>query len=266
MRFMPDTPEVNREQFAQHVIDLIRSRFPLVKIARAQQPFAIRMNGRVATLENLYRGYMLTPDELQRQVERWAVELLRDAEGSPDRLADLDAVRDRLLPLLVSADLATLQQSQIVMQPLVHGLHVAYVLDGDRTIAYLPLDVLDRWKQSIDELHDTALANLVERSQAMQAHAAQDDAGKVNLVLFQTLDGFDAARMLLPTLHGRLRELLGSPFGAAVPNRDILICFRADDETTDRIRTQVAQDFSTMPHQITDRLFLVTADGIAPMQ
>ncbi len=257
--------QVTREQFAQNVIDMVRSRFPLVRIARAEQSFSIRLNGRTASLENLYRMFQLSPDELKRQVERWAVELLRDSEGTPDRFASFDEVREKLMPMVVSAELAELRQANIVTQPLVDGLAITYVLDGDRTIAYLPNEVPARWGKTIDELHALALENLVRQSQSIQAHAAQDEDGAVNLVLFQTLDGYDATRILLPTLHDKLRELLGSPFAAAIPNRDILLCFRSEGETLSRITSQVKQDYRTMPHQVTDRLFLVTADGIAPL-
>ena len=70
--------------------------------------------------------------------------------------------------------------------------------------------------------------------------------------------------MLLPTLHEKLREYLGSPFAAGIPNRDILLCFRNDDETVARLRDQIAEDHRKMPHGVTDKLLLVTADGIAP--
>ena len=62
-------PQVSREQFAQNVIDMVRSRFPLVRIARAEQSFSIRLNGRTASLENLYRLVQLSPDELKRFVK-----------------------------------------------------------------------------------------------------------------------------------------------------------------------------------------------------
>jgi len=64
-------------------------------------------------------------------------------------------------------------------------------------------------------------------------------------------------------LHDRLKEHLGSPFCAGVPNRDILLCFRNDDKTVGRLREQIAKDYQQMPHQVTDKLLLVTADGIA---
>ena len=273
---------ITRERFAQTVIERVRGRFPLVKIGRARQPFSLRMNGQVASLENLYRIAQLKPDDLQHQIERWAVELLRVSEGAPDRDASLEEVGDRLMPMVLAcsepADPTSTaapsvsgvgpdgQLDHLVTQPLVPGLCVGYVIDGDRTIAYISQDALARWEVDVDRLHEKAMENLVARSEAMKAHAAQDETGAMNLILFQTLDGYDASRLLLPTLHERLREHLGSPFIAAIPNRDILLCFRNDEETVESLRSQIRTDFHTMPHQVTERLLLVTADGIALYQ
>jgi hypothetical protein len=272
---------MTRELFAQTVIERVRQRFPLVKIGRARQPFSVRVNGHVASLENLYRIWRLKPQELQHQIERWAVELLRASEGSPDRDADFEQIADRLLPMVLPCDeprempAAELppeapsgiappgKLDHLATQPLVPGLCVGYVIDGDRTISYVPWAALKRWDVNLERLHERALANLVGRSESMNAHAAQDESGRINLILFQTLDGFDASRLLLPSLHDRLREHLGSPFVAAIPNRDILLCFRNDRETVESLRDQINSDYRTMPHQVTNKLLLVTADGIA---
>ena len=50
---------LTRDHFARHVIELVRARFPLVKIARAEQNFSLRVNGHIASLENLYRMALL---------------------------------------------------------------------------------------------------------------------------------------------------------------------------------------------------------------
>ena len=67
-------------------------------------------------------------------------------------------------------------------------------------------------------------------------------------------------------LHDRLRPHLGRPFVAAVPNRDILVCFRNREELVPVMRAQTAEGYRTMPHQISEALFLVTADGLAPFE
>jgi uncharacterized protein YtpQ (UPF0354 family) len=257
--------ELSREQFAQQVIDLVKARFPLVKIARAEQPFALKINGQVASLENLFRSTKLKPEDMKHNVERWAVELLRAAEGSPDQGADFDTLSPRILPMILSQQQFDPQSLSMITQPLVADLHIAYAIDSDRTIAYIPRAQFDAWKISLDDLHNKAIENLVSRSESIAAHAAPDEQGRVSLILFQTMDGFDASRVLLPTLHERLREYLGSPFAAAIPNRDILLCFRNDTDVIDNLRKQVATDYQNMPHQVTDKLLLVTQDGLAPL-
>ncbi len=255
--------EGTREQFVHKVIEIIKGKFPLVKVARAEQTFSLLLNGHVASLENVYRMSQLRPDEVQHNVERWVVELLRASEGTPDNDAPFDEVQDRILPMVLSQGSTEVQPNGVVSQPWVADLHLAYALDSDRTITYISLATFKKWGKSIDDLHEVAVKNLVDRSQEISAHAAQDEDGRVNLILFQTMDGFDASRLLLPTLHERLREHLGSNFIASVPNRDILLCFRDDPETVDRLRAQVEKDFRQMPHPVTDRLLIVTADGIA---
>ena len=253
----------SREQFVQQVLQTVADKFPLVKIARGEQPFSMKVNGHVASLENLYRSVVLHPDESRHQVERWIVELLRAAEGSPDRNGTFKELKDRILPMILAESEAPAHKNTVT-QPLIEGIRVAYAIDSDRTIAYIPEVQFDSWHITRDELHEAAIDNLVARSEAMQAHAAQDEEGNVNLILFQTMDGYDASRVLLPTLHERLREYLGSPFAAGIPNRDILLCFRNDEETVARLREQIADDHRKMPHGVTDKLLLVTADGIAP--
>jgi uncharacterized protein YtpQ (UPF0354 family) len=152
----------------------------------------------------------------------------------------------------------------MVTQTLLEGLLVGYGLDNQRTIAYVPRQAFEAWGITLDELHEASLANLTARSQVLQAHAAADADGRVNLIIVQTMDGYDASRILLPGLHEHLRGHLGSPFVAGIPNRDILLCFRNEPENVARLRGQIAQDFQTMPHQVTDQLFLITADGLAP--
>ena len=254
--------ELTREAFVGRLLEHVKVKFPLVKIALAEQPFTIKINGQAAGLENLYRTVQLKPEEDLHHIDRWIVELIRAGEGTPDRSGNFEDVKDRILPMILPASAAE-SYAGIVTSTLVEGLLLSYAIDQDRTISYLPMQRFAEWPITLDELHELAMKNLVARSEAMSAQAAEDDNGSINLILFQTLDGYDASRVLLPTLHDRLRGYLGSPFGAAIPNRDILLCFRNDTETVERLRKQVADDYQQMPHQVTDQLLLVTPDGLA---
>jgi len=261
LRGMPES--LSRDEFVARVIEIVQKRFPLVKIAPGDENFSLSVNGAVAPLENLYRGAIQDPDALIHHVERWAVELLRASEGLPDQGATFEEVKDRIYPMIVSGRASDVHDG-VVSQPLIEGLLVAYAIDNDRTIAYIPRKRFESWNMSLEDLHKTAIDNLTAKSEAISAHAAQDEDGRVNLILFQTMDGYDASRILLPTLHDRLREHLGSPFAAGIPNRDILLCFRDEEENVSRLAKQIAEDFRKMPHQVTDKLLLVTPDGIAP--
>jgi len=258
--------KLSRDQFVERVILHVREKFPLVKIARSSEPFSLKINGHSVAMENLYRLVALKPDELDHHTDRWIVELLRAAEGLPDQSASFEELKDRILPMVLNEATRDAKGFPMIKQPLIDKLAVGYAVDNDRTISYIPLHIFKTWNIDIDQLHEIALKNLTERSDALQAQASQDENGRVNLILFQTLDGYDASRVLLPTLHNKLREHLGSPFAAAIPNRDILLCFRDDEETVGRLKKQIAEDYKTMPHQITDKLLLVTQDGIAVRQ
>jgi hypothetical protein len=254
--------ELTRQQFVDQVVGHVKVKFPLVKIAIGDQPFTLRVNGQLAGLENIYRMATLRPEERLHQIDRWMVELLRASEGTPDRFGTFEELKDRILPMVLPGNAAD-QYKGTVNTTLVDGLLVAYAIDQDRTISYIPQERFVDWKIPVEDLHELAIENLVARSESLAAHAAEDENGEVNLILFQTMDGYDASRILLPTLHERLRSYLGSPFGAAIPNRDMLLCFRNDEETVGRLAKQVKEDYQQMPHQVTDQLMLVTADGIA---
>jgi hypothetical protein len=252
----------SRQQFVEQVIEHVKVKFPLVKISPGDQPFTMRINGQLAGLENIYRMSALRPGERLHQIDRWIVELLRASEGTPDRTGTFEELKDRILPMVLPGHAADAYRGT-VNSVLVEGLLVAYAIDQDRTISYIPLERFAEWGMTMEELHELAINNLVARSESLAAHAAEDENGSVNLILFQTMDGYDASRILLPTLHERLRGFLGSPFAAALPNRDVLLCFRNDEETVARLSKQVSEDYKQMPHQVTDQLLLVTADGIA---
>jgi hypothetical protein len=254
--------ELSREQFVEELLEHVKVKFPLVKIAEGEQPFSLRVNGQLAGLENIYRMVILRPQERLHHIDRWIVELLRAAEGTPDRTGKFDDIKDRILPMVLPGSAAESYKGTVTSS-LVDGLLIAYAIDQDRTISYIPRERFEHWNISQDDLHELAINNLVTRSETLAAHAAEDDDGEVNLILFQTMDGYDASRVLLPTLHERLRPYLGSPFGAAIPNRDILLCFRNDTETVARLKSQVVEDYRQMPHQVTDQLLLITPDGIA---
>ena len=138
--------ELTREQFVEQVLKYVREKFPLVKVARGREPFSMLVNGHLASMENVYRMAVLQPEETRHHIERWVVELVRASEGTPDRTGSFDELRDRILPMIV-AD-GDKDRRTMVTEPLLEGLSVAYAIDSDRTIAYIPEQQFNDW--SID--------------------------------------------------------------------------------------------------------------------
>src|SRR5688572_10753999 len=109
MRSLPRSPQLScppmagltREQFVDHVLKTVPERFPLVKLSRGEAPFSMKVNGHMVSLENIYRMAVLRPEEMRHNIERWVVELLRAAEGSPDRTGSFDELRERILPMVL---------------------------------------------------------------------------------------------------------------------------------------------------------------------
>jgi len=261
----------SRIEFLDQVEQLIARQFPSLKLERAKADFSLRINGHLTSLENLYRMSVGEaeedaeyPQRLASLVDRWVKELLQAAETTADEHASYDDLRGRILPLVLARVPQTAAGSLMVSQQLLEGLTAAYVVDNERTMSYISQRLFEKWGISLDELHETALRNLTILSETLPAHAAQDESGQINLILIQMMDGYDASRILLPGLYDHLKEHLGGPFVAGIPNRDILICFRDEPVTVSRLQQQIAADYQAMPHQVTNCLFLVTADGLAP--
>jgi hypothetical protein len=253
-----------RENFLDLVLAIVHERFPLVRAEKDTAGFSLSIEGNAASMENLYRTAAADPESCRVRIERWITELVRVAEGQPLDRAGFEEVRDRVVPMVLPQAGDVEDQARMVRQSLLPGLDVAYAIDSARILAYIPPATFDRWHITLDLLHETALENLTRCSNEIAAHAGQDETGQVNIVCIQTMDGHDASRILLPGLNQRLRPHLASPFVAAVPNRDILVCFRNDADLVTQMRLQVSAGHRTMPHPISERLFLVTPDGLAP--
>jgi hypothetical protein len=141
-----------------------------------------------------------------------------------------------------------------------------------------------RWNVSPEDLYEQALHNLVLYS---HEHTMQGQKGDGLTLLCLGVGGaipgvtpgpaaggggnagggpdrHNAARVLLPELHRKLREHLGPTFFAAMPTRDLLLAFNTtDDDVLERVRQQVADDYARAAHGLSPKLFLVTPDGIA---
>jgi uncharacterized protein YtpQ (UPF0354 family) len=123
------------------------------------------------------------------------------------------------------------------------------VVDDEKSYSYATQNDLEKWEIGEEELYQTAINNLTEKSTALEMAIVPGPNG---IVVVNTMDGFDAVRILLPHLQEFFAENLGDSFYFGVPNRDFLICWskQSDEDFQDDIRQQIAADFEERPYPL----------------
>ncbi len=254
---------MSHEQFLSVAMAVAGRLFPDARVERGEG-FMLQIDEKKVFLENLFRKAAATPDQVEELVDEHLAALGR-SEPTPAGEQPWIEACERILPQIFPASkLDFPPKAMPLFQELPNDTAIAYVLDQDDRYSLIrPLDIVE-WRVDAEAVHQAALENLTQRSTGVRVQALTDEEGGIAAAIFQQGDSYDSSRLLLPGLHENLRPMLGSPFLAGVPNRDFLICFRAGvDELLERVGNQVVEDFRRMPYPITDRLFLVTADGIA---
>jgi hypothetical protein len=286
--------------FTETVVSIARSWFPQTSVAIVDDAH-LQFGNQNVSLLNLHRRYLASPEDLPMQVRTYFAavqEQLPVAIASPWSHA-----RDRIFPILLTTNAVNNAPGRIHYEPWINHLSIAYVLEdfsnrsshaSSDTAAVAERGIcredLVRWKISPEALHEQALHNLILSSHeyTMQGQkgsgftmlglgasesedfvAAEMQARRNNGGGEGTPgagDRHNAARILLPELHRKLREHLGNTFYAAIPSRYFLLAFSASsDDVMSRVRGQVAQEYARAPANaaLSSKLFLVTPDGIA---
>ena len=260
---LTDSPPMDRAAFFDAVADIAKRLLTRCEIQPQADDFSLQIDEMVLRLDNLYLQYRQAPEAL----DELAGQALHAFVTGRERYSDLmgyDQARQHLMPILrpkgtCQKDLpATLASVEFVNEAVIH-----FVIDQERTMRYLTLDDLHSWAVTVEQVQLYAIANLAGYRRDLRTHTITDNQETLALVLTE-LDGYDAARLLLPDLHARLSKALGSPFLVGVPNRDFFIAFRMDDHAfCRRVANQVRNDFASMDHPVCERLFLISRDGVS---
>jgi hypothetical protein len=174
-----------------------------------------------------------------------------------------EVARDLVMPQLVpTAALDTTAMSGVMRQTWVQGISIIYMIDGPAARRPVLFRDCATWNIDLETLHAAALENLNESSHALTMEGGKGDG--YTMLAFPSADPYNAARILLPGLHARLRTHLGSSFMVAIPNQEFLLAFSIQNPAMEEtLKAQIASDFHNRPHALSDQLFVMTADGIA---
>ncbi len=209
-----------------------------------------------ADIATFYAAYHSAPDQ-QPLILQELVQSLVAVPAGPEA-ADPQALLARVMPMVKPLTLLNevyeRKLPMLAYRPLAGELLLAYVIDEGSSVGYLNERHLRTWNVTEAELHERALANL--RGKAWTPYPGVLGAGKGALLIFNSRDGYDAARIVLPELFREFQASLPGTLVVGVPNRDFLIAFSdANRRVFDQIAAQVATDAQTKAHALTAQLF-----------
>lgn len=259
-------PILDPEAFAEELEGRLRAAGELEVRERDGMTVVLRV-GRseiALNLENFYRVYAAHPEGLEAVAES----LLRSLRSyDPARaVSSFEQLRERIFPMLkpiaLLAEVRERKLPMIVYRPFLADLIITYVIDEDASVAYINERHLERWEVAEHELHARAVENLRRRTDERGNYTVVGE-GAQRLVVFNTQDGYDATRLLLPAVIERWRGDFPGRMVIGVPGRDFLIIFSdADEQILANVASQIQLDAANREHGLTDQLFTLEAGQV----
>lgn len=258
MALMPHEPE----SFAERVAAMLRQGHPDFDIAMTGVRELI-VNGRRLDLENLLRLVATDQDRGVEIVQQY-LDHLFDEDSIAATAMPWDLARGRIMPRIQPESIFEhLSKEMVAHVPYVNGTAVVFVIDMPYMTVSVTTEQMIRWGLSPEDLDDVARENLLRYTPELEFRPLESHEGGLAMVL-SLQDGYDASRLLLHDLFGRLAPDMGGDFLVACPSRDMFLALSTDPGPfVDRVRERVEHDYARLPYPITDRLFYVTRDGVA---
>ncbi len=258
MARMPREPEA----FGEQVAKILQRHFPERSVELAG-PMDLVLNGKHLGLENLYRMVQYEPSRGVEIVENYLDRLVEgDTIGSMP--LPLSVAKPRIMPRIQPISIFDhLDREQVAHVPFVNDTVIVFVIDMPHMTVSITVEQLMRWGLTAEDLDVIARENLAQYSPQLEIQFVESaEGGRAAIVAAQ--DGYDAARLLLGTLHKRLAPELHGDFYVATPARDMFLALSCDPkEFVDRLHKRIQLDFKRLPYPITNQLFVVTRDGVA---
>ncbi len=251
------------KEFRDRVLEILRSEFPDEEFRIDDREGVIAWNNAEFGLHSLHTDaerYQISDEQLREAVVAHFDKIIKMTEVGKLVVPDSwEAARDRLRLQLMPAGL--IRDGISVTYPMLDQVVVSVVIDSPHGYAYVRNEDLVRWSISQFDLYEVACDNLKKASEGIEISFIE---GPPPLIVLQTHDGYDAARVLLPEFREFAAQRLGSPFFAAIPNRDFLIMWSqtAEPNFHEHIKNQVRIDTTSQSHPLTSTILLVTEEKI----
>ncbi len=249
-------------QLANEVLEKMRDRYPDQEFEHDDR--GIRGKNQVIYLSNLMREVKAAPGRRDKIIEHFVSSLSHTAELQMGE-ESWEEAQARLFPVLKPSDYFKSggpAQHQLRIDWLA-DVKICYALRSKSLFRFVTGWDVNRWETDNDTVHKIAIENLTKMPWPSRMEGSrQHDGGRV--VLVETGDSLASSRLLHPELFPLFSGPFGGPFLAGIPDRDTLVLFSNRKNLKQRIGRTVAKNCRKSAYPITDRLFLVTKDGIAP--
>lgn len=259
------TPAMPPEPFRQEVIKLAKKYFPLLDV-ESRGRFAIALQGSEINLSNFYRSYLQQPESMTQVILPGLTSVVRLQEWGPEQvMPPLQEVEERIMPMLYPDEDAADTLKDFVQLPWIGGLTQVFVIDEDDTYRFVHESMLEQWDLSTESLRELAMENLntygVENPMQVNVVGDEDDP---QMLVPVNPDPYNSARILGDTFHKRLRDLFGPEVIVGVPNRDFFVAVSLNHpKLISHVQDRVTQDYHAMHHPLTQRLLVISADGVS---
>lgn len=245
-----------KNAFRQKVLNFLKEEFPAQNFIGDENIEIIKLGEIKLGLTNLRSNFLLTSQsdfELRKLVKEHFISL-NDVFNSYELEEEplWNDVKSKLMPQLMPIEFVS--QMPIASFPFGDETAIGIVIDDEASYEYVVLEDLKSWSISKDELYQSAIDNLTEKSYDLEMTFVPPPNG---IIVVDTQDGFDAVRILAPQMQEFFMEKLGEFFYFGIPNRDFLICWsKTDDkEFQNSIKKQIAEDFEERPYPLSKNIF-----------
>jgi len=144
--------------------------------------------------------------------------------------SQIDKISPLFYPRLITADYLEIlnrncsSDDLLINQPLKGtGLHIVYVIDSERFIRYVKASQIRKLSLTQTRIHDISLSNLRKH---FDRKVVPDTLEKKSLSMIKTMDGYDAARLILVPEYLNEEETIA----ALIPDCDTLILTMPPDD------------------------------------
>ena len=198
-------------------------------------------------VDEAYAVYKRDPAKLDELLEKFAEDAdTRLARGNAD--TSFRDVRDVILPLLKPQTAFRRLSDLPAVTPFPGNLRIAYAVQKPDSFMLVTPGDLERWQQSVADIHRLALANLLRETRREEPLRCEE-----KLCGWASGDGYDAARFVVPELRAAIVRKIG-PAVYAVPRESVYVALPI--KLADRIKDRVERDFVTAPNPVSRALFV----------